>query len=229
MFWMTTTSFLRSTLAILTVLIFHILTVIEEYSYKYVLTIGNWFRINRDFAQTVTRYVSQINDSTLALPQCLAKEKEKDYNKRAAQTVGNMLCLDRKTISIETHLNKIEVCDLLSDRGQLIHVKPWHSSSTLSHLFSQARVSGELLLLDQNFRRKVREKIMSENPRYVNLIPETNFDPRQIEIVLAVVDSDSRMLDARLPFFSKLNMMQATRFLNGLGYNVTKLKVVRTN
>lgn len=193
---------------------------------RYILTVGNWFHLNRDFAGLVTEYVSRIGNSTVALPCHMPREKEGEDNERVGRTVRNMICLDRKPVESHTHLNKVEICDLLLASGQLIHVKPWHSSSTLSHLFSQARVSAELLLSDEGFRHKVRQKIQSLSPGYVDVIPQADYNPSQIEIVLAIIDSDRRELDERLPFFSKLNMTQATRFLNTLGYKVTKLKVV---
>lgn len=194
---------------------------------KYVLTLGNWFRINRDFSQAVADFVSRIDDSSLLLPDCAANEKEREYNTRAAQTAPGLLCMDRQTVQVDSYLDKIEVCDLLSATGQLIHVKPWRDSSTLSHLFAQARVSAELLLTDADFREKVIAKIESIDPRFSDVIPRDGYNPMGIEIVFAIIDSDNRPLDIRLPFFSKLNMMQAVRLLSALGYRVSKLKVAR--
>jgi uncharacterized protein (TIGR04141 family) len=39
----------------------------------------------------------------------------------------------------------VEACDILSDRGEFIHVKRKARSSTLSHLWEQAFVSAQLL------------------------------------------------------------------------------------
>lgn len=195
---------------------------------KYVLTVGNWFRLDRDFVRSVSDYVRSIEDSTVALPSYRSGDKEGKYNEMVGETAGNMLCLDRKLIVVHTHFDKVEVCDLLSSSGQLIHVKPWRSSSTLSQLFAQARISAELLRSSSEFRAEVREKIKSLDPRFADVIPETNFDPGQFEVVLAIIDSDPRPLDERLPFFSKLNMMHAAKFLRMLGYRVSKLKVAET-
>lgn len=64
-----------------------------------------------------------------------------------------MINLDRNNIYYDG--SAIEFCDILISNNELIHVKKWYNSSTLSDLFSQGRISGELLL-----RTKCLEKVV---------------------------------------------------------------------
>ncbi|MEW6582949.1 MAG: TIGR04141 family sporadically distributed protein, partial [Actinomycetota bacterium] len=41
-----------------------------------------------------------------------------------------MLCLDKKLVPVRGYRSGIELCDLLSTSGHIVHVKPRHSSST---------------------------------------------------------------------------------------------------
>jgi uncharacterized protein (TIGR04141 family) len=202
--------------------------VVFETTYEeaaYILTIGNWFKINQEFANSVDDFVSNIPTSTITLPSCKHGENEGDYNSRISEENSNIITLDRKNVMY--YGSPIEICDLMSNEKQLIHVKPWKSSSTLSHLFSQGRVSSESLFQDVEFRKKSREKISEINEHFVEYISEANYDPSEIEVVYAVIDSSDRELHERLPFFSKLNMMQSVKHLQNLRYTVTQLKITK--
>lgn len=191
----------------------------------YILTVGNWFKINQDFANSVDEYVRNIPTSSINLPPCKQDEKEGEYNLRVGQEVTNIITLDTKNVTYQG--SQIEICDLMSNEKHLIHVKPWRSSSTLSHLFSQGRVSSESMFQDIDFRKASRKKISEINEDFVEYISEENYDPSEIEVVYAVIDPSDRELHERLPFFSKLNMMQAVKHLKNIRYNVTQLKIRR--
>lgn len=192
-------------------------------SNDYVLTMGSWFKLDQDFVNNVDEYLSKIEHCDLQLPICKQKEKEGEYNLRVATESEDIVSLDAKLIRYQG--SNIEVCDLLTSQGQLIHVKPWKSSSTLSHLFSQGRVSSESLLEDIEFRKLARDKIAEIDDRFIDLILEEGYNPNDIEIVYAIIDSSDQVLTERLPFFSKLNMMQAVKYIKTIGYQVTLLKV----
>lgn len=191
----------------------------------YILTVGNWFRIDTSFANTVKDYVQAIPNADIDLPLCRHGEYEGIYNDRVSIERDNIITLDRKTITVEG--NQIEICDLLTQRGQFIHVKPWKSSSTLSHLFSQGRVSAVTLLQDIGFRRDVRTAIEEIDPTFVDVVNEASINPNDVEVVFAIIDSDHRDLHERLPFFSKLNMMHTVRLLRNLRFKVSKLHIRR--
>lgn len=191
----------------------------------YILTFGLWFKINRSFVDIVQTYLQTISESSCFLPTCNLLEKEGEYNDRVSRELEDLLTLDRQLITFNS--SRIEVCDLLTRDKKLIHVKPWDSSSTLSHLFSQGRVSAEMLLQEIEFRTLTRQIISGLDLSFQDVIEEAVFNPREYEIVFAVIDSSGSPLNERLPFFSKLNMMQTVKYLRSLGFNVTSKKIVR--
>ena len=189
----------------------------------FILSGGAWFRVQRDFASLVNTYVEQIPDADLDLPACYRGENEQGYNLRAAEEL-RCLCLDRQLVTLAG--SKVEVCDLLTNKNQLIHVKPWRSSSTLSHLFSQGRVSAESLLQDQGFREETMRLIERIEPGFPSSIAIDKLDPVDFEVVYAVIYSGERPMHQRLPFFSKLNMMNAVKGIRNLGFKVSKARVL---
>jgi uncharacterized protein (TIGR04141 family) len=183
----------------------------------YLLSEGDWFEIDQDFVARVDRDVSTIPGAHLSLPPAMAGEAEAAYNQRAAIETGYAL-LDRKLVQIGG--TAIEVADLLTPSGELIHVKRKTQSATLSHLFSQGRISAEALKGDDQVRKATAVHLDSEGrvPGAILLEP---FDPRTKTVVYAVIADNASELPAKLPFFSRLNLWQARRYLSAtLDYQV---------
>ncbi len=98
-------------------------------------------------------------------------ETEGDYNERAAVEQGFFL-LDKKLVKCTQTTSPIELCDLLTQDKQLVHVKHRKGGSAgLSHLFSQGSVSAEVMLGDKGFRKKARTVLRRVNPRARDLVP----------------------------------------------------------
>lgn len=197
----------------------------EKENDVYVLTLGMWFKIETSFASSVRDYIRTIPESDIDLPLCREDEHEDIYNERVADERNDIICLDRIMASVDG--SRFEICDLLSAKGQFVHVRPWRSSSTLSHLFSQGRVSAVSLFQDEQFRDEVRSKIIEKDSDFSHIVDRSSIDPAKLEIVFAIIDSDPRDLHDRLPFFSKLNMMHTVRLLSNFGFKVTKTKIAR--
>jgi uncharacterized protein (TIGR04141 family) len=140
----------------------------------YLLSEGDWFEIDQDFVARVDREVGTIPTRVLALPPAIVGEAEGAYNERAAAATGYAL-LDRKLVQIGG--TSIEVADLLSGSGDLIHVKRKTQSATLSHLFSQGRISAEALKGDEQVRRAAAVHLDAEG-RVSGAILMDPFDPR---------------------------------------------------
>lgn len=199
---------------------------VHEVKYEdeiYVLTVGLWFKINRSFIKTVQEYLSSISDSSINMPDCLVNETEGDYNLRVGLEKPSVLTLDAKNVVYGG--TSIEICDLLTKDKKLVHVKKWNSSSTLSHLFAQGRISAESLMQDSDFRRISRKKISEFDSDFVDVIPKDNFIPMEYEIIFAIIYPQDVPVNQRLPFFSKLNMMQSVKHLKSLGFNVTTKRI----
>ena len=94
-------------------------------------------------------------------------------------------------------------------------------------MFSQGRISGELLLRDTVFRESSIEKTKELYPEYGEIINLHNYIPTEMTIVFAIIDKNTRELHQRLPFFSKLNIIQAAIHLHGLGYKVLKNQILQ--
>lgn len=145
-------------------------------------------------------------------------EAEGDYNQRIANLKGYHL-LDKKLVKSDGAASSIEVCDLLSDDRKFIHAKHRKgNSSGLSHLFAQGRVSAELLLSDQSFRKGARKELPVASRK---LIPEAKFLPEDCEIVFLVLGAKTDMVREELPFFSKVNLSSAFRNLTERKFNVS--------
>jgi uncharacterized protein (TIGR04141 family) len=146
------------------------------------------------------------------------------------------LLLDKKTVRISSNTSPIEICDVLTADRQMIHVKRKLNSSSLSHLFSQGFVSGDLLVTSAEYRNacvkkidKAAEERKAGDEAYrkqFNFIIEDSIVPSEIEIVYAIVaEWDGQSLANAMPFFSKVNLRRFSRGLRRLGYKVTHLKV----
>lgn len=181
----------------------------------FVLTRGRWFRVDQDFANSVSTVVREIPQVDLGLPPARRGEWERDYNGRAAAACSFAL-LDRQSLRPEGASAGIEFCDLLAPSGHLIHVKKWSQSATLSHLFAQGTVSAETLLRDASFRKKLRSRLRKTHPEMGDLIPLRIVDRTQFPIVYAILGKE-RATD--LPFFSQLAMSQAAGRLRDLGFS----------
>jgi uncharacterized protein (TIGR04141 family) len=161
--------------------------------------------------------------SSLQLPEYCGGG-EGFYNRSVANDYPDRFALldDKNKIFHGGGHGQVEVCDLLSIDKQLIHIKIYGKSSVFSHLFSQGFVSGQLLQLDAEFRKKVKDKL---NLPFMDLIEvESRPMEKEFTIIFAVI-SDSKGEDIYLPFFSRVNLNNITKTLKGFGYGVELLKI----
>jgi uncharacterized protein (TIGR04141 family) len=184
----------------------------------YVLSMGQWFQINRDYLRQVQVQVDSINDVTdfLKLPAIRRGEREDDYNKRVAESKGWLL-LDKKTFQFPNSWDKIEVCDILSDNRYFICVKKMGSSSTLSHLFAQGSVSARLLREHPPYRAKLIQIACTKWPGW-DVNAGTTF-------VFAIPSEKTGRLCEHLFLFSKINLIEHRRIIERLGYRVALCKI----
>ena len=189
--------------------------------HTYVLSGGVWVQIDFDLAEAVNDFFEQIE--RIELPAAEVDENETEYNHRVDATENNrLLCLDRKLIRPTNATSNIEVCDLISQEKELIHVKNKTSSSRLSHLFKQGTVSAQVLAGDSQSRNMIRKKIKeveleTKQTGYESLLPASNegYYPSEFTVVYAVLATGRK---PRLPFFSLLAFRQAAQYLQTLGY-----------
>ncbi len=192
---------------------------------SYLLSGGKWYCLTRDFVDEVNEAYRQIPNYPHDLPE-FNDASETAYNKRVAESnPARYALMDAKLIHHGGVNDKIEFCDLLIDRQDILHIKQYGASSKLSHLFSQGLVSGELFLADVEFRRQVNVLLPADR-KLVD--PERRPDSAEYKIIFAVISAVPGNLI--LPFFSRLNLKHAARRLRGYGYRVavTKIEVNET-
>lgn len=185
---------------------------------------GNWFEIDSDFVARTNKKIDAIPSASVSLPKTTIDEKEGVYNERASkESGGKMLLMDRKLIYHGGGQSKFEVCDLFTEDGQLICVKPWGGESGgLSHLFLQARNSVELINNDPAYRSKVRSYIAGVAPGFVLSWDYICDEPKEAEVVLAILRGCAK---EALPFFAKLSLIGCVEDLRKMRFKATYLVI----
>jgi uncharacterized protein (TIGR04141 family) len=193
---------------------------------RYVLANGTWFEVAKDFAATIRKSLMAIPVSTLPLApfRTLADgrlEPEEQYNARVAKGSKTFALMDKKTAKCRTASTPIEFCDLLSKHKHIVHVKHRKGgSSSLSHLFAQARVSSEAFMADEGFRDGVRKRLEPFAPSFVPLVPIGRPVASDYTVVFAILGPHTGHPGERLPFFSQLNLVRTHEALGSMGLNV---------
>lgn len=197
----------------------------DEGGIHYVLSGGDWFEVEQNFAQATRNFIANFETDTPDLPSAGTDEKEGTYNRRACRQLRTRArLLDQVPFRATQSQDSIEFCDILLKPNKIIHVKRKSGSSTLSHLFSQGIVSGELLHFDEGFRNGVRARL-ARGSGFTNVIPPGPLQPQNFEIVYAVISAPARGNRHYLPFFSQVNFQRAVEQLGGRGYRVSLSRV----
>jgi len=176
---------------------------------------GTWFKVASSHVEEVNKKVKAIKTSKIDLPNAKKGEKERAYNTRAAKEKG-FLFLDEKLIMYGGGQSKIEICDLMTDKPEYVHVKKSGGSQVLSHLFNQGVVSGQSLM-DSPFRELCKEHVTG---KYWLHLEDGKFNAGKSTIVFALILSKPKNVPSGLPFFSKQTLVNAKDQLNRFGYTV---------
>jgi uncharacterized protein (TIGR04141 family) len=183
-------------------------------SEQYILRNGIWYLVDTDFIKKIDLYLSTIDSYPVELP-VYSHDREEEYNLHVSETDNTFDLLDKKNISIGGPYDKIEFCDLIKDGRDLIHVKYYRSSSTLSHLFAQGCVAALTFIRDSEFRKKLNGKL----PTSIKLIDfYARPKPEMYRIVFAI--ATKKKLPIELPFFSKVTLKNSIQTLRSLNYQV---------
>lgn len=196
---------------------------IDHNSNKYILNDAKWFKVSSDFVRKTNDDFSKIDKSSLTLPEYCGGGEGKYNSGVACKQPGKFALLDDKNkIFHGGGHGQVEVCDLFSTEKHLVHVKIYGKSSVLSHLFAQGFVSGKLMQIDSEFRKKVKAKLSDPFSGLIEI--DQRPAEKEFTIVYAVI-SDSEGDDLYLPFFSRVNLNNTAKTLKGFGYNVEMLKI----
>ncbi|WP_158501908.1 DUF6119 family protein [Vitiosangium sp. GDMCC 1.1324] len=191
----------------------------------YVLSLGQWFRVDKDYIARVREKVRQLPDVTndLMLPVWTHTFKtEGQYNKHVGQE-KKWLVLDAVPFYPESRTGKLEVCDLLSRDRDFIHVKDMRDSATLSHLFSQGSVSATVFKLEPAHADEVKKQFHSFYG-VAHAFDRVRSGPR---VVYAIATSKEGALADTLFFFSVVNLLQHVEAVKVAGFAVALCRIER--
>lgn len=194
---------------------------------NYILCSGIWYQVETAFYEQVNNYISTVvKISGIILPECEAKMKEGEYNKRTADSNPDYCLCDRKMVSVAGGPKRIESCDILTRNKQFIHVKNKAQSSQLSHLFAQGRISAECFISDEEYRKQV--SLIAEKKFGIPFFDYTKKPgSNEYEVVYAIIDDKDSDLVHKLPFFSKVNLMLTTQELDRMHFKSSVCLVKR--
>jgi uncharacterized protein (TIGR04141 family) len=188
----------------------------------FILDSGKWYEIDKDFVSKVEAAYNLIPWSSLKLP-AYKHTDEATYNVDVSTALSGY-CLDANNISHGGGYSKIEFCDVLTANKELLFVKRYSGSATLSHLFAQGYVTGELLLNDDAFRRKV----VAELPRvYKKIVAVGEIEAKDYHLYYVIIAKGKKKIS--MPFFSKVNLKNSYRTLTNYGYKVSLCHVENRN
>lgn len=186
---------------------------------QYILRNGIWYKVNQDFIRKIDNFLSRLQPYEFQLP-IYNHEKEDEYNSHVADNNKDFILFDKKNVHHGGSRDKIEFCDLVRNNTELIHVKYYRGSSTLSHLFSQGCVAAEAFVSDAEFRKKLNKKL--PEPMKLNDI-ETRPKSSDFSIIYAI--AVNREIPLKLPFFSKITLKNAFKTLTALDFNVRLARI----
>jgi uncharacterized protein (TIGR04141 family) len=188
-------------------------------SAQYFLSNGRWYRIAGSFVDQVTRFYDGITKLEEYLPEC-GEETEDEYNTRVAVSSDQLTLMHRKQIGYGGGKSSIELCDLIVQDSDMVHVKRYSGSKGLSHLFAQGLNSAELFQIDSDFRVAADEYLPpSLRGRYLRERPARD----ELRIVFAIISEIDEPLN--LPFFAKLSLRHVVKRLIGFGYRVAVARI----
>ncbi|MCL1899189.1 MAG: TIGR04141 family sporadically distributed protein [Promicromonosporaceae bacterium] len=182
----------------------------------YTLFDGDWYRVDDDYALKIDQRVRELFEHASTDDRLIdwsSEDDENEYNTKLAKEFGGV-CLDAKLLYTDLHKRGIEACDVYLPGNTLIHVKRTERSSDASHLLSQALVSADALLKDEEARRQLRNRIIDAGG-----LDPNDVKPRKIIIGLHRKDG-LNITPESLFTFTKVNLVRQSESLRSHGIEV---------
>ncbi len=135
----------------------------------FVLSEGEWRKVDDDFYKSINDFISH----TLKVQPVAAEfhninifngkqNREEVFNDEYVKACDQAIKFDKSKLKIGGGRKDNEFCDILkldANLVKVIHVKRHGGSSSVNHLFSQARYYGEAFLSDKVFLKDIRAHI----------------------------------------------------------------------
>lgn len=210
----------------------------------YILFNAQWRKLSLDFRQSIESYFYKENvefDNDY-LKNDLKNNidiknnnqyREEKYNIECVTDNPSLMLFDKAKIKIAGE-SKYEICDILSSRKDMIHVKKYKmGASSLSHLFSQVKFYSDAILVEPSARESVcnfinktvleRDSINygKDKSKFICLFDsKIRPNPSEFTVVLCVL-SQKQIRIKDLPFMTQYDIKHIDEFLRRrLGYNV---------
>ncbi|MDP8269678.1 MAG: TIGR04141 family sporadically distributed protein [Candidatus Tenebribacter davisii] len=197
-----------------------IVSEIEFEDNNYVSFAGKWYLIDSDYYKSISDQVDAIMTNSTKLndfPEFdgtvdnVTKKNDKTY---ASENVYNRRVANNSDYILMdcVLVHNTEVCDLISEEKQLIHVKRWSGSSTLSHLFNQGLVSSQTFVDSIEYRSEIRSK-PSAGAIVKNIFTDAKPNASDFAIHFAIIDGRKSGKNT-LPFFSQVTLINTHKILS---------------
>lgn len=193
---------------------------------KYILSAGRWFRISKKLVDEVEDRLKSVNVHPPLPPATSFDQREEDYNAVAAKALGGV-CMDKVDLRPNDAASTIELCDILTEDLRFIHVKKRESSSTLSHLYAQGFVAAQTVVWEPSYRKKASEAIRSRKEDFGALDKWEKLSPEDIHVIYGIMAESRFEGKERLPFFSKVSLLNAVESLVRLHFKTSVAHIHR--
>jgi uncharacterized protein (TIGR04141 family) len=203
-------------------------TEIEEIDALYVLNHGKWWRVDKEFVDTVNREVDAIDACTIRLLD-YDHDDESAYIEAVLQDHGATSCkMHTRDINHGGGHGSIEFCDIFTTDRHLIHLKRYKGSVDMNHLFAQGTVAARLTRDDAEFRRKVNEKLDADRPTFGFADPAQRIHPDEWEVVFGII-SQSKTKNSDLPMMCRVGLRNSKQLIEGMGFRISTVHIPSLN
>ncbi len=208
---------------------------IEHKGEAYVISNGIWRKVSQIIKDKINKFCKEYNSNSTfdylesdidIFDSKWSKNKganrEEKYNQEIVNKNKNtLISFDKAKITIGDE-KRFEMCDIMSENKDLIHVKVYKSTSSLSHLFTQIRFYSEAFSIEEKTRAEMRNYISQDKSitpimktTLIANIPEKNSEVIEHEhtviFCILCIDQDKNISD--LPLMAKYELMQTYKYI----------------
>lgn len=201
----------------------------------FILNGGVWRSVSSDFKSQIEEYIKNkvknnpadylSNDISIhCIEKGKSKYKEEVYNSYIAMNHDDIYLFDKSKIEIAGK-KQYEICDLFHSSKEFIHVKVYKSgTSSLSHLFLQARFYIDAFIKEEVTRSSMRtfvtENNNSENEgkdkqKFLSSIPQDRkiLHASSYSVVLCILTFEQNKNIDSLPFMARYELAKTHKYL----------------
>lgn len=220
--------------------------ILDQDNTCYILYNGLWRKISSDFRQTVSNYLNNNNikfDENILVDDLKndinicdvssGQYREEVFNKECVRNNDNLFLFDKSKIDIANE-KRYEICDILTTSKELIHVKKYKTgAASLSHIFTQAKLYSEAIIINTETRKTMVDFIEKESSNTESINNGKNKDSfktllplsgrlheNEYTVVLCILTKENIQL-TDLPFMTQYEISKMDDYLRrNRGFNV---------